>query len=233
MTTVQDILKQLQELQNSINVEGMAKFGITPKAKVLGISIYILRPMAKQIKKDVNNTHKLALELWETGIHEARHLAVFIEDPKKVTEAQMEKWVKDFDSWDICDQATTSLFDQTPFAYKKALEWSKRKDEFEKRAGFALMAGLVVHDKKAEDEKFFPFFEAIKREATDERNYVKKAINWALRNLGKFKNKNLYKIAVKTAGEIKNIDSKSAKWIASDALRELLSENIIKRIAKK
>ncbi len=235
-----EIIKKLNAIENSKNVKGMARFGITPKTKVLGVSIYVLRPMAKQIKKEVKDTHKLALELWKTtiksgktGIHEARLLAVFIENPIDVTEKQMEKWVKDFDSWDICDQATTSLFDQTPLAFKKALEWSKREKEFEKRAGFAMMAGLSVHDKKTEDKMFYPFFDAIKREAKDERNYVKKAVNWALRNIGKSRNKNLYKLAVKTANELKKIDSKSSRWIANDALRELLSENIVKRINTK
>lgn len=219
-------------MANPKNVEGMARFGITPKSKVLGISLYVLRPLAKKIKKETKDCHKLALKLWKTGIHEARLLAVFIDNPEKVTEGQMDEWVKDFDSWDICDQATCSLFDLTPLAFKKALEWSKRDREFEKRAGFALMAGLGVHDKKAADKKFYPFFKAIKRESIDERNYVKKAINWALRNIGKFRNQNLYNLAVETANEIKKIDSKSAKWIASDALRELKSEKILKRLKK-
>ena len=219
-------------MANPKNVSGMARFGITPTAEILGISLYDLRPLSKRIQKETEDPHELALELWATGIHEARLIAVFIDDPDKVTEKQMETWIKDFDSWDICDQATTSLFDLTPFAFEKALEWSKRKNEFEKRAGFALMAGLSVHNKKASDKKFYPFFDAIKKESVDERNYVKKAVNWALRNIGKFRNQNLYKLAVKTADEIKKIDSKSARWIASDALRELKSEKIINRLQK-
>ncbi len=232
----EEILKKLNSLSNKKNVLGMKRFGITPKTKILGIPLTILRPMAKQIKKAASNSvelHKLSLKLWETGIHEARLLAVFIEDPINVTEKQMEKWVSDFDSWDICDQATTSLFDKTPLAYKKAIEWSKRKKEFEKRAGFSLMAGLIVHDKNAPDKNFYSFFEIIKREATDDRNYVRKAVNWALRNLGKFKNENLYNLAVKTATELKKNDSKTARWIASDALRELTSEKIINRVKNK
>jgi 3-methyladenine DNA glycosylase AlkD len=228
----EEILKKLESLANPTNVAGMARFGITPQTKTLGISLYVLRPLAEKIKKEAKDCHKLALELWKTGIHEARLLAVFIDDPKEVTEKQMEEWVKDFDSWDICDQATTSLFDQTPLAYKKAIEWSKREREFEKRAGFAIMAGLSVHDKKAADEKFYPFFDAIKREAGDNRNYVRKAVNWALRNIGKFRNQNLYKLAVDTANELKKMDSKAAKWIASDALRELNNEKILKRLEK-
>jgi len=230
--TKDEIVKKLKSMGNPKNVAGMAKFGINPSSKILGISLYNLRPMSVRIKREAKDSHKLALELWKTGIHEARLMAVFIDAPEKVTEKQMEDWVKDFDSWDICDQATTSLFDQTPQAFKKAIEWSKRKNEFEKRAGFAIMAGLSVHDKKAPDEKFYPFFDAIKKASIDERNYVKKAVNWALRNIGKFRNQNLYKLAVKTAYELKKMDSKSARWIASDALRELKNEKIINRLQK-
>ena len=231
--TAEDIVKRLQKLKNPKNVIGMARFGIRPDTKILGISIYDLRSISKIIKKELNNSkelHGLALKLWKTSIHEARMLAVFIEDPKEVTEKQMEDWISDFDSWDICDQACTSLFDKTPFAFEKAPEWTKREKEFEKRAGFALMAGLSVHNKNAKNNKFIPFLRAIKREAKDKRNFVKKAINWALRNIGKSRNKNLYNLAVECANEIKRIDSKSAKWIASDALRELKSDSVKKRL---
>ncbi|MFH1187128.1 MAG: DNA alkylation repair protein [Candidatus Levyibacteriota bacterium] len=231
--TKDKIIVKLKKLKNPKNIEGMARFGIKPNTEVLGISIYDLRPISKNIKRELNDSiklHKLALKLWQVNIHEARLLAVFIEDPKEVIEKQMESWIKDFDSWDICDQACTSLFDKTPFAFKKALEWSKRKKEFEKRAGFALMAGISVHDKNAKDNKFIPFLKAIKREAKDDRNFVKKAVNWALRQIGKSRNKNLYKLAVSSANEIKKIDSKSAKWIANDALRELKSDSVKKRL---
>jgi 3-methyladenine DNA glycosylase AlkD len=231
----QQILKQLNSLSNPKNVEGMARFGINPKTKVLGISLPVLRTIAKDIKRsmgDPKELHKLALNLWLSGTHEARLIAVFIEDPQNVTNEQMEAWTADFDSWDICDQATTGLFDLTPLAYEKAIEWSKRKEEFQKRAGFSLMAGLAVHDKKAKDEQFYPFFDAIKEAADDERNYVRKAVNWALRNIGKFRNQNLYKLALETANSLKKMDSKSAKWIATDALRELNNEKIITRLKK-
>ena len=141
----------------------------------------------------------------------------------------MERWVKDFDSWDICDQLCGNLFDKTPFAYKKTFEWSKRKEEFVKRAGFVLMASLSVHDKKAGDGKFEQFMPIIKKHSIDDRNYVKKAVNWALRNIGK-RNISLNEKAIKTAEEIKKFDSKSARWIANDAIRELTSDKVKKRL---
>jgi 3-methyladenine DNA glycosylase AlkD len=144
----------------------------------------------------------------------------------------MESWVKDFNSWDVCDQCCSSLFDQTELAYCKATEWSQREEEFVKRAGFVLMAALSVHDKKAADRDFIKFLPIIKRESTDKRNFVKKAVNWALRQIGK-RNLNLNKMAIKTAGEIQQIDSRSARWIATDAIRELTSEAVQKRLNKK
>jgi 3-methyladenine DNA glycosylase AlkD len=222
-----EIISKLKSMSNQKNVEGMARFGINPKNN-LGISIYQLRPLAKKIGKN----HELSLKLWNSGIHDARLLAVFIEDPKKLTEDQMELWAKDFDSWDVCDQACTSLFDNTPFAWKKIYEWSERNEEFVKRAAFTIIAGLAVHDKKSPDEKFEEFFKIIKKESTDERNYVKKAVNWALRNIGK-RNLLLNKKAIKVAKEIKKINSRSAKWIANDAIRELTSSKIQKRVKEK
>ena len=221
-----EIIKQLKSMSNQKNVEGMARYGINPHNN-LGISIYNLRPLAKEIGKD----HKLALKLWQSSIHDARLLAVFIDDPLQVTSKQMDSWAEDFDSWDLCDQACTSLFDLTPYAWKKVFEWSVRDEEFVKRGAFSLIAGLAVHDKKAEDSKFEDVFSIIKKESMDDRNYVKKAVNWALRNIGK-RNMNLNKKAIKTAKEIQKIDSKSSKWIATDAIRELTSEKVQKRLKK-
>ena len=223
----EEILKRLKSLSNPEAVAGMARFGINPK-NTLGVSLYTLRPMAKEIGKD----HELANQLWTSGIHEARILAGMIDEPKQVTEKQMESWVKDFDSWDICDQVCGNLFDKTTFAYRKAIEWSSREEEFVKRAGFVLMATLSVHDKKAENKKFEKFFPIIKRESNDNRNFVKKAVNWALRQIGK-RNLNLNRKTIETAKEIQQMDSKSAKWIASDALRELTNEKIQKRLKSK
>jgi len=223
-TAPEEILNRLRNMANPANVAGMARFGINPE-NTLGISIPELRSMAKEIGKD----HALAQELWTSGIHEARILAAFIDDPKKVTEVQMEWWVADFDSWDVCDQVCGNLFDRTLFAYPKAHEWSSRDEEFVKRAGFALMAWLPVHDKKARDEQFELFFSAIIRQSTDGRNYVKKAVNWALRNIGK-RNRSLNRRAIETAEEITRIDSRTAHWIASDALKELTSPAVQNRL---
>ena len=212
------ILRRLKSLADPQAVEGMARFGINPK-NTYGVSIPTLRKQAREIGRN----HRLALQLWSSGIHEARLLASFVDDPALVSERQMERWVKDFDSWDVCDQCCSNLFDQTPFAYQKAVEWSGRREEFVKRAAFALMAALAVHDKQAGDEAFAKFLPLIVREATDERNFVKKAVNWALRGIGK-RNRNLSRLAVQTARKIHRIDSKTARWIASDALRELLAK---------
>jgi 3-methyladenine DNA glycosylase AlkD len=222
------ILKKLKSQANPQNVAGMTRFGINPQ-KTYGINLPVLRKMAKEIGRD----HRLALKLWDSGIHEARILASMIDEAEKVSEKQMEKWVKDLDSWDVCDQVCSNLFDKTEFAYQKAFEWSKRKEEFIKRAGFVLMAALSVHDKEAKDKKFEQFFPIIKKEVDDKRNFVKKAVNWSLRQIGK-RNSVLNKKAIVVAKEIQKMDFQSAKWIANDALRELKSEAIQKRfIAKK
>jgi len=219
-----DVLQRIKDLADPRAVEGMARFGINTE-NTYGVSVYVLRDMAKKIGKD----HELAQQLWESGIHEARLLACFVDRPELVTEDQMERWVKDFDSWDICDQCCSNLFDRTGMAYDKAVEWSRREEEFIKRAGFVLMAALSVHDKKAADAVFLDFLPLIKREAFDERNFVKKAGNWALRQIGK-RNMNLNKAAIEAADEIKKLDSKSARWIASDALRELTGEKVQRKL---
>ncbi len=223
----EEILKRLKSLANPAIAAGMARFGSRPK-KALGISAPNLRQLAKEIGRD----HRLALRLWDSGIHEARILASLIDEPEKVTETQMERWVKDFDSWDVCDACCCNLFDKTPVAYQKAAAWSKRKEEFVKRAGFALVAYLAVHDKKAKDEAFIRFLPMIKPASSDERNFVKKAVNWALRQIGK-RNVALNRLAIQTAKDIHAMDSKTARWIAADALRELTGEKIKKRLQDK
>ncbi len=219
-----DILQKLKSLSNPEAVAGMARFGINPN-NTYGVSIPALRKIARETGKD----HALGQKLWQSGIHEARILAGMIDEPEKVTEEQMESWAADFDSWDVCDQVCSNLFDKTEFAYRKAHEWSDRKEEFVKRAGFVLMATLAVHDKSAGDEKFLEFLPVIKREATDGRNFVKKAVNWALRQIGK-RNLNLNNAAIETAKNIQEIDSKAARWIASDTLRELTGEKVQKKL---
>jgi 3-methyladenine DNA glycosylase AlkD len=221
-----EVVSGLKRLGDPKNVAGMARFGINAEG-TLGVPIPAIRKMAKAIGED----HDLAKELWSTKIHEARLLAGFIDDPDRVTAKQMEAWVRDFDSWDICDQVCSVLFDKTEFAYDKAFEWSSREEEFEKRAGFVMMAALSVHDKKASDKKMEEFLPIIIREAGDERNFVKKAVNWALRQIGK-RNIALNAKAIKTAEKIQKIDSKSARWIAADALRELKSEAVRARLER-
>nr|WP_294795727.1 DNA alkylation repair protein [uncultured Mucilaginibacter sp.] len=209
------VIDMLLEVASPVYREGMLRFGIANN-KALGVKLPELRKLAKEIKRD----HQLAQQLWDTDIHEAQLLATMIDDPKQVTEAQIDKWVLDFETWDICDQACGNLFDSTPFAIKKALEFSAREEEFVKRAGFVLMAELAVHDKKADDIVFIKFFPVIEREAWDERNFVKKAVNWALRQIGK-RNNTLKPLAIATAERILQQNTKAAKWIAADALREL------------
>jgi 3-methyladenine DNA glycosylase AlkD len=223
----EEVIKLLRSMENAKNREGMQRFGIRG-GEMLGISVYDIRRIAKDIGKD----HSLALRLWSSGIHEARMLACFVGEPDKVTEALMEKWVRDFDSWDICDQCCAHLFDQTPFVEKKIREWTSRKEEFVKRSGFVLMAAKSVHDKEAEDSEFERYFPIIKREAKDERNFVKKAVNWALRQIGK-RNLALNRKAVKVAKYLETSGSKAARWIARDALRELTSDKVQKRLKAK
>jgi len=219
-----DILEKLKSLSDPKAVEGMARFGINTQ-NTYGVSIPNLRKIAKEAGRD----HALAQQLWASGIHEARILAGMIDDPKAVTEEQIEAWVEDFDSWDVCDQCCMNLFQKTSFAYQKAAEWSFREEEFVKRAAFVLMACLAVGDKKAKDEQFEEFLPVIKREASDDRNFVRKAVNWALRQIGK-RNLHLNEQAIKTAREIQEMDLKSARWVASDALRELTSEAVKGRL---
>jgi 3-methyladenine DNA glycosylase AlkD len=227
MKKVEKIIQDLKREGNPQNLAGMARYGINTE-KAFGINLPTLRARAKKIGKN----HELALGLWETGYHEARMLAAFIDDPRKVTNVQTDKWVRDFNSWDICDQTCSALFDKTTFAYELAHSWSKEEKEYVKRAGFVMMAALAVHDKKSPDEKLLQFLPVIQRESSDERNFVKKAVNWALRQIGK-RSAFLHEHAIKTAQKIAQQDSKSARWIASDALRELNDSKVIFRIRTK
>jgi 3-methyladenine DNA glycosylase AlkD len=213
--TVTEIVAWLKERTNPANLAGMARYGINTKNAV-GVPVYELRALAKQLGRD----HKLAAKLWATGIHEARILATIVDDPKQVTRRQMHAWARDFDSWDVCDQACQNLFRYTPHAWDLAVMWAQSRSEFVRRAGFALMAGLAGKDKEASDDDFVALFPLLAAAAIDERNMVKKALNWALRAIGK-RNPNLRKKAIAAAWEIHEIDSRSAKWIAKDAIREL------------
>jgi 3-methyladenine DNA glycosylase AlkD len=225
--TIERVMDELRQRGNLKAVAGMARFGIQT-SKALGISIPQLRDIAKRLRTN----HELARKLWKTGIHEARILASMIDDPEKVSEEQMERWAADFYSWDVVDGCCENLFDKTEFAIRKAHEWSKRKEEYIKRAGFVLMAEMAVHDKKASDKTFLDFLPVIVRESSDERNFVKKAVDWALRQIGK-RNAILNVAAIKTSIDIRDSDSKSAKWIAADALRELTSASVRKKLQTK
>jgi 3-methyladenine DNA glycosylase AlkD len=220
----EDIINELKSYANPEAVKGMARFGVGG-SHTLGVSIPTLRVMAKRIGKN----HIFAQKLWATGVHEARILASMVEDRSQVTEEQMEKWVSDFDSWDVTDQAVMNLLEKLPQAWEKAVIWCKEEAEFVKRTGFVLMARLAVSDKKAADEKFLYFFPYILKEAEDERNFVKKAVNWAIRQIGK-RNRNLNTRAIALSEEILLHDSSSARWIARDALKELRSEAVQNRL---
>src|ERR1700722_6280959 len=215
MNSVDEVVDLLRQKSNPKYLAGMKRFGID-SGKALGIPLPELRKIAKGIKKD----HALASGLWETKLHEARILASLIDDPAEVTEAQFDKWTADFYSWDLCDQVCGNLFDRTPFAIEKAIAYSHREEEFVKRAGFVLMAEYAVHNKKAENEIFVNFLQIIELEACDGRNFVKKAVNWALRQIGK-RNTTLRVHAIESANRILARECKAAKWIASDALNEL------------
>ena len=215
-----DLIKKLEAMADPAIADYKYKRGCRAQ-NCYGIKVSDLRKIAR----DTGIDHPLALELFDSGIHEARKLASMIDDPQLVTRDQMEKWVAAFDSWDVCDCCCSSLFVKTRYACTKALEWSRRNEEYVKRAAFALMAHLVFHDKSAEDELFEQFFPAIKSGAMDDRHFVKKAVNWSLRQIGK-RNKNLNKKAIKLAKEILIFESKNAHWIAAHALRELTGSKI-------
>lgn len=224
---VDEIIKRLESLGDAKAVEGMARFGITAET-VYGVSMPRLRALAKDIGID----HSHALALWQIPNREARILAALTADRQQVTETLMEGWVQDFDSWEVCDQTLLNLFDRTPFARTKAVEWSFRKEEFVKRAGYVLMARLATVDKKAEDAVYLAFFPHIRRGAEDERNFVKKAVNWALRQIGK-RNLGLNRAAIGEAEAVLRLGTRAARWIANDALRELRSEAVQARLKKK
>jgi 3-methyladenine DNA glycosylase AlkD len=234
------LLDELRGMRSERNRAGMARYGINV-ANAFGVSIPELRKVAKRVGTD----HALALALWATGNHEARLLACFVDDPAAVTPAQLEAWAADFDSWDVCDQATTSLFDLTAHAWTKAAAWAKRDEEWVKRGGFALMAGLAVHDEEATDARFAKLFPLIERGAFDARNFVRKAVNWALRNIGK-RNLALHAAAVacaerlrakaeQQAGGARGGDPgvRAARWVAADALRELTSAKQLARLERR
>ncbi len=226
MMNSKKILYCLEQLSDEKSKIGMQKFGINTE-KAFGISIKKLRELAKEYGEN----HPIALDLWKSGFHEARILASMMANAQLMNSEEMNVWVECFNSWDLCDQVCGNLFEDSPLAYKKATEWVNSEKEFIKRAGFVMMARLAVSDKKKEDSYFLPFFELIIRDATDERNFVKKAVNWALRQIGK-RSFFLREQSILCINELLKTENKTAQWIAKDALKELSNENIIKRIKR-
>ena len=224
MASLEDILMQLKAKARPDQLEGMARYGMAVE-KRLGVTVPDMRKIAKETGKD----HRLALELWQTGISEAMIVASMVDVPGEVSEEQMETWVQDFNSWDVCDQVCMNLFEKTPMAWNKVLDWSRREEEFVKRAAFALLTCLAWHNKQAPDDTFIRMIPVIREGATDGRNFVKKAVNWALRSIGK-RNMNLHQVAIQAAQEMQKMDSKSARWIASDAIRDLSSDAVQRKL---
>jgi 3-methyladenine DNA glycosylase AlkD len=227
LVSVEEVLRLLESKSRRDQLAGMARYGMNVE-KRLGVSIPELRKMAKFIGKD----HELARGLWKTGFADARILAAMVDDSDLLDEQQMEQWVKDIDSWDVGDQVCMNLFEKSPLAWKKVDDWSMRSEEFVKRTAFGLLACLAWHDKKAGDEKFIRLFHVFARGAVDERSSVKKAVSWALRNVGK-RNLKLNKAATDEAKKIRMLNSKSTRWIAADVVRELESEAVQKRLERK
>jgi 3-methyladenine DNA glycosylase AlkD len=224
MASVEEVLGKLRASARPDQLEGMSRFGMATEQR-LGVSVPEMRKIAKITGRD----HQLALQLWDTGIAEARIVASIIADPRQLTEQQMEEWVKGFNSWDVCDQVCMNLFEKTPLAWQKIREWAEQEPEFVKRAAFALIACLAWHNKTAADEQFIELFPVVQQGATDPRNFVKKAVSWAIRNIGK-RNLALHQAAIGAAQEIQRIDSKAARWVASDVLRELESDAVVRRL---
>ena len=214
--TAETLIAHLRSLRSPKDIEGQRRFGITPKTEHLGTRMGVLRQLARRHRRD----HALALALWSSGIHEARILAALVGDPARVTRQQMNAWCRDFDSWDGCDQVCGELFVYTPFAQERALSWTKSSKEFMKRAGFVMMARLAVRRKDLLDGMFADWLPVLTREANDERNFVRKAVNWALRQIGK-RSSGLRRASIAEAKKILALDTRSARWIATDALREL------------
>jgi len=227
MTRLKETMEKLSTCAHPENLAGMKRYGLTINNR-LGVSIPELRRIAKEIGQD----HNLALALWGTGIDDARILASMVDTPQTLTDAQMDAWVQDFYSWDVCDQVCDNLFEKSPLAWKKVHDWAKREEEFVKRAAFALIACLAWHNRDATDEQFIMLLPVIQAGADDDRNFVKKAVNWALRNIGK-RNLVLNVAAIRCAREIQLMNTRSARWIAGDALRELQGAKVQHRLQVK
>jgi 3-methyladenine DNA glycosylase AlkD len=221
---VETVLAELKALGSEEGRAGMARFGIDVE-RAFGVPMAAQRPLQRKYRCD----HELAAELWKTGYHEARILAALIDDPKQVTSRQMDNWAADFNSWDLCDQACMKLFAKTSLVAEKVKKWAEDEREFVRRAAFATMAGYAVHAKDVPDSAFLPFLDIIERHATDKRNFVRKAVNWALRQIGK-RSKALHKPALALSRKLAASDDSTARWIGKDAARELTDPAQVARI---
>jgi 3-methyladenine DNA glycosylase AlkD len=221
---VREVLAWLERHGTKRNREGLARYGIQA-AKAYGVSVADIQRLAKRLGRD----HALAAALWETGWYEARMLTSFVDDPARVTPAQMDRWARDFDNWAICDTLCFHLFDRTPHAWRKVEQWSRRRDEFVRRAAFALLASLALHDKRAGDEPFIRSLVFVERGASDERNFVKKGVSWALRAVGR-RNQALNAAALEVARRLAESPEAAARWVGKDAFRELTSPAVRRRL---
>lgn len=213
---LREILSEMQAAGDPQVIAGRSRFGIRTSAPAFGLTVPKVRAFGRRIRRN----QEFAEELWQTGIHEARLLAAVVGDPARITSRTMDRWAHDFDSWDICDSCAYGLFDRTPFAWRKVEQFAKSDREFVRRAAFAMIAGLAVHAKDAPDQPFLEILSLIERYAFDDRNFVRKAVNWALRGIGK-RNEGLRQAAIERAIRIRSQDTRSARWIGADALREL------------
>jgi 3-methyladenine DNA glycosylase AlkD len=222
---VRAVLAKLERQGSRGNREGMARYGIVAE-KVFGVSVGTLRSLSKELGRD----HELALALWDSGWYEARMLTAFVDEPDRVTPAQMDRWCRDFDNWAICDALCFHLFDKTPHAFAKVKQWAKRKDEFEKRAAFALLASVAAHDKSAPEEAFVRCLPLVERAAIDERNFVKKGVSWALRGIG-HRTPTLHAAAIALAQRLAASAEPAARWVGKDTLRDLQRPLVLRKVA--
>jgi 3-methyladenine DNA glycosylase AlkD len=225
--TVESVMAWIRTTSSPKVRASMARYGL-PTDKAVGIPVGIMRAEAKRIGLN----HALALGLWKTGSYEARLLAPMLGDPALLTPAQMESWCRDFDNWGTVDTACFTLFDRSPHGWTMAPKWAKAKGEFQKRAGFVMMACLAAHDKKAPDTAFLKFFPMIEQGASDGRNFVKKGVSWALRHIG-HRNANLHAAAIKTAMKLSKSEDSTERWVGKDALRDITRPIVLKKVAKK
>lgn len=225
--SVREVLAWLERRGTARNRRGMARYGIRP-GKAFGVSMATMRPLVRRVGRD----HRMALALWKTGWHEARILASLVDEPARVTPRQMDSWCRDLDSWAVCDSVCGHLFSRTPYAWRKVRPWARRRHEFTRRAAFALLANLTVHDKRATDDEFRACLPVIEAAARDDRNFVKKAVNWALRQIGK-RSHGLHADAVAVAERLADSSNPGARWVGRDALRELRRGAVRTRMARK